>query len=293
MERALKPKISNIISGTMGWGSWGHNLNLKEMENLIKTCYELGINTFDHADIYGGYTTEGDFGKAFLNSGINRSDVFFISKCGIQYPSEKRKLALKYYDYSKEYIIKSVETSIKYLNADYLDLILLHRPSPLMDVNEIASAIDHLKNQGKIKAFGVSNFEFSQIELLKSNCEIELNQIEFSLTNNKSAFNGLFDYLLTNKIKAMAWSPLGTYFKSKDEKSKRIKKVLKPLMEKYDASEDQLLLAWIMNHPLKISPVIGTTNKERIKAAIESLNINMEKSDWFSLLVASQGHKVP
>ena len=287
------PKISNIISGTMGWGSWGHNLNLKEMENLIKTCYELGINTFDHADIYGGYTTEGDFGKAFLNSGINRSDVFFISKCGIQYPSEKRKLALKYYDYSKEYIIKSVETSIKYLNADYLDLILLHRPSPLMDTNEIASAIDHLKNQGKIKAFGVSNFEFSQIELLKSNCEIELNQIEFSLTNNKSAFNGLFDYLLINKIKAMAWSPLGTYFKSKDEKSKRIKKVLKPLMEKYDASEDQLLLAWIMNHPLKISPVIGTTNKERIKAAIESLNINMEKSDWFSLLVASQGHKVP
>ena len=287
------PKISNIISGTMGWGSWGHNLNLKEMENLIKTCYELGINTFDHADIYGGYTTEGDFGKAFLNSGINRSDVFFISKCGIQYPSEKRKLPLKYYDYSKEYIIKSVETSIKYLNADYLDLILLHRPSPLMDTNEIASAIDHLKNQGKIKAFGVSNFEFSQIELLKSNCEIELNQIEFSLTNNKSAFNGLFDYLLTNKIKAMAWSPLGTYFKSKDEKSKRIKKVLKPLMEKYDASEDQLLLAWIMNHPLKISPVIGTTNKERIKAAIESLNINMEKSDWFSLLVASQGHKVP
>ena len=287
------PKISNIISGTMGWGSWGHNLNLKEMENLINTCYELGINTFDHADIYGGYTTEGDFGKAFLNSGINRSDVFFISKCGIQYPSEKRKLALKYYDYSKEYIIKSVETSIKYLNADYLDLILLHRPSPLMDTNEIASAIDHLKNQGKIKAFGVSNFEFSQIELLKSNCEIELNQIEFSLTNNKSAFNGLFDYLLTNKIKAMAWSPLGTYFKSKDEKSKRIKKVLKPLIEKYDASEDQLLLAWIMNHPLKISPVIGTTNKERIKAAIESLNINMEKSDWFSLLVASQGHNVP
>ena len=287
------PKISNIISGTMGWGSWGHNLNVKEMENLIKTCYELGINTFDHADIYGGYTTEGDFGKAFLNSGINRSDVFFISKCGIQYPSEKRKLALKYYDYSKEYIIKSVETSIKYLNADYLDLILLHRPSPLMNTNEIASAIDHLKNQGKIKAFGVSNFEFSQIEMLKSNCEIELNQIEFSLTNNKSAFNGLFDYLLTNKIKAMAWSPLGTYFKSKDEKSKRIKKVLKPLMEKYDASEDQLLLAWIMNHPLKVSPVIGTTNKERIKAAIESLHINMEKSDWFSLLVASQGHKVP
>ena len=94
----------------MGWGSWGHNLNLKEMENLIKTCFELGINTFDHADIYGGYTTEVDFGKAFLNSGINRSDVFFISKCGIQYPSEKRKLNIKYYDYSKEYIIKSVET---------------------------------------------------------------------------------------------------------------------------------------------------------------------------------------
>ena len=140
-------KISNIISGTMGWGSWGHNLNLKEMENLIKTCFELGINTFDHADIYGGYTTEVDFGKAFLNSGINRSDVFFISKCGIQYPSEKRKLNIKYYDYSKEYIIKSVETSIKNLNADYLDLILLHRPSPLMNVNEIASAIDYLKTQ--------------------------------------------------------------------------------------------------------------------------------------------------
>ncbi len=286
-------EVSNIISGTMGWGAWGHNLNVTEMENLIKTCFESGINTFDHADIYGGYSTEADFGKAFLKSEIKRSDVFFISKCGIQYPSEKRKIALKYYDYSKEYIIKSVETSIKNLNAEYLDLFLLHRPSPLMRVNEISSAIDQLKIQGKIKAFGVSNFEFSQIQLLKSNCEIEWNQIEFSLTNNKSAFNGLLDQLSINKIKAMAWSPLGSYFKAKDEKSKRIEKALKPLMEKYAASEDQLLLSWIMNHPLKIFPIIGTTKKERIKAAIEALKINLEKSDWFSLLVASQGHKVP
>ena len=286
-------KISNIISGTMGWGSWGHNLNLKEMENLIITCLELGINTFDHADIYGGYTTEADFGKAFINSGINRSDVFFISKCGIQYPSTKRKLEIKYYDYSKEYIIKSAETSIKNLNADYLDLLLLHRPSPLMNEEEISSAIDYLKKQGKIKAFGVSNFQFSQIELLKTNCEIKWNQIEFSLTNNELGFNGLFDYLMKSKIKAMAWSPLGSYFKLKDVKSKRIERVLKLLKKKYDASEDQLLLSWIMNHPLNILPVIGTTKKERIKAAIESLNINLDKSDWFSLLVASQGYKVP
>src|SRR3990167_6813900 len=127
-----KTTLSPIIAGAMNWGVWDKNLNTKEMKNMILLCLENKITTFDHADIYGAYTTEADFGKAFASSKIARNKIQLISKCGIQMVAENRKNTVKHYEYSKDYIIWSVENSLKNLHTDYLDVLLLHRPSPLM-----------------------------------------------------------------------------------------------------------------------------------------------------------------
>ncbi|WP_246277469.1 aldo/keto reductase [Winogradskyella ursingii] len=286
-------KYSRIIAGTMTWGSWGKQLSKKEMDALIHHCTSLGITTFDHADIYGAYTTEAHFGNAFKDSGIERESIELISKCGIQYMSDNRNNKVKHYDYSKDYIICSVEASLTNLNTEYLDLLLLHRPSPLMVAEEIAEAVTILKKDGKIKDFGVSNFTSSQMEMIGLRTDIDVNQIEFSLTQHSAMHDGTLDYIKTCGIKPMAWSPLGIVFKEDNEKTRRIHKQLGELMDKYNATEDQLILAWILKHPAGIHPVVGTTNKERLKQAMHATKIELELEDWFLILVAAQGHKVP
>lgn len=285
--------FSKVIAGCMSWGKWGKNFSTEQISEMINYCYDLGITTFDHADIYGDYTTETEFGKAFKNSTVNRDDIQLISKCGIQYVGETRSNTIKHYNYDKNYIIWSVETSLKQLQTDYLDTLLLHRPSPLMQTDEIAEAILQLKNSGKIKHFGVSNFTCSQMELIQSKISIDINQIEFSLTHFDAMHDGTLDYILQHNIIPMAWSPLGTIFRETSDQTDRVKKVLDTLSKKYNATHNQLLLAWIHKHPSGIIPVVGTTNKERLSNALKSDKIKLEKEDWFALLVASQGHKVP
>ncbi len=277
----------------MNWGVWGKNLSEILMTELIEKSVSLGINTFDHADIYGGYTTEKSFGNALSLSKIDRESIFLISKCGIQYPSDKRPLKVKYYDYSKDHIRFSVEKSLKNLKTDYLDVLLLHRPSPLMNPKEISEEIDKLKEEGKIKSFGVSNFTNSQIKFISKETKVLWNQIEFSLTNNHPMVDGTLDYLQENKIGVMAWSPLGSFFKEKNEKQKRITILFNELSEKYNCTHDQLLLAWILKHPANIYPVLGSTNPNRLKLAVNAIKIDLEIDDWFLILKASDGKKVP
>ncbi len=289
----MKTNISEVIIGCMSWGKWGRQFSTQEMSELLHFCLEEGITTFDHADIYGDYTTEADFGKALTKSNIEREKIQLISKCGIQYNCETRKNTIKHYNYAKEYIIWSVEQSLKNLQTDYLDVLLLHRPSPLMHPDEISEAVLKLQEDGKIIDFGVSNFMPSQINLVNSKCEVSVNQIEFSLTEHTAMHNGTLDQMLMNKIQPMSWSPLGSVFREATEQTNRIKEVLVVLAKKYNASEAQILLAWICKHPSKCIPVIGTTNKDRIKKAKSATKIELELEDWFALLVASQGHKVP
>ena len=284
---------SRIIAGCMSWGNWGKQLSTQEMIAQIHTTQEAGISTFDHADIYGDYTTEAQFGKAFAKSGVERESIQLISKCGIQYVGETRNNRIKHYNYSKDYIVWSVEKSLSDLQTDYLDLLLLHRPSPLMQADGIAEAISQLKEEGKIIDFGVSNFTPSQLDLINSQTQISVNQIEFSLTQHSAMHNGSLDHMTLNEITPMCWSPLGNVFRETNESTTRIRKELKELTEKYKASEDQLLLAWILKHPSRIHPVIGTTNKERIQNAVDASKIDLDLQDWFALLVACQGHKVP
>ena len=285
--------FSRIIAGTMSWGGWGKQLSSKKMIELIEYCLNLGITTFDHADIYGGYTTESEFGKALKEGRFVREHIQLISKCGIQYVTESRNNSVKHYNYDKDYIIWSVDKSLKNLRTDYLDLLLLHRPSPLMRPDTISEAISSLKNQGKIKAFGVSNFTNSQMTLIGSKTGIEVNQIEFSITQYQAMNNGILDYMTVHDILPMAWSPMGDVFKKDTEQTRRIHRQLGKLLGKYQSTEDQLLLAWIMKHPSRIHPVIGTTNKKRLDQAIQATSMDLELEDWFKILIASQGHKVP
>jgi len=282
--------LSRIISGTMNWGTWGANYSKQEMCQLISESFDSGINSFDHADIYGGYTTEESFGDAFIDTGIKREDVFFISKCGIMYPSKKLPIKTKHYDYSEDHIIKSVNNSLKYLQTDYLDCLLLHRPSPLMDINIIANTIEGLIKSGKIKSFGVSNFTADQMDMFKGKAEILYNQINLSLTHLDHMFDGTLEYMQANKRLPMAYSPLGSYFK---EGSNKIKKVVESLKDKYSCTDYQLLISWLLKHPSKVYPVIGTTKSDRIKKSIKSLKIEIELIDWFELLEASVGKRVP
>lgn len=289
----MKQKFSKIIQGCMTWGAWGKKLNANEMISLMQFCIQQGITTFDHADIYGDYTTEKEFGNAFALSDIRREDIQLISKCGIQYVGDTRDNEIKHYQYDSEYIIWSAEKSIRDLRADYLDLLLLHRPSPLMLPDEIEKAVDTLISEGKIKSFGVSNFTPFQTRLIGSNTYIHANQIEFSLTAYDALFNGSLDHMVLSQITPMCWSPLGSVFRTDDEQSQRIHKILDELVDKYNAGKDQLLLAWILKHPAGIHPVIGTTNEDRIRLAAKAAAIPLTEVDWFKMLVASQGHKVP
>jgi len=276
----------------MTWGAWGKKLSKMEMVELMHYCIECGVTTFDHADIYGDYTTELDFGNALAESGIDRSSIQLISKCGIQMTTG-RKNQLKHYEYSKDYIIWSAEASLKKLKTDYLDLFLLHRPSPLMNPHEIVEAITHLLESEKIKRFGVSNFTPSQIQMLDKFIGVSANQVEFSLTHDAPMYDGTFDDCIAHKRMTMAWSPLGNVYREDNPQTQRIKEKLTQLCEKYNVEESQLLLSWILKHPANPHPVIGTTTKKRLIASVEASNIELELQDWFALLRASQGYEVP
>lgn len=277
----------------MSWGSWGKKLTTNEMATILHQYVDHNITTFDHADIYGDYSTETQFGEAFQKSGIKRKNIQLISKCGIEYLSPNRNNKVKHYNYSKEYIIQCVDNSLKQLKTEYLDALLLHRPSPLMHPYEIMEAVAKLAQEGKIEDFGVSNFTPSQIDLIMSEVPVTINQVEFSLTHHQAMHDGTLDHMILKQIMPLAWSPMGIVFKEDTEQTRRIHRQLGDLMEKYNTTEDQLLLAWIMMHPAGIRPVIGTTNFDRIANANKALDIELELEDWFLILVASQGHKVP
>ncbi len=290
----MSVQLSPIIAGVMNWGVWDKNLNTNEFTHLINLFIENGITTFDHADIYGGYTTEASFGKALSESKIDRKKIQLITKCGIQYVSENRpNNSIKHYEYSKDYIIWSAENSLKNLQTDYLDVFLLHRPSPLMQADEIAEAVLKLKADGKILSFGVSNFTSSQTELLRQKTDVSFNQVQFSATHHEAMLDGSFDYMQIHNIKPMAWNPLGIVFRENTDQTFRLRQLLAKLVEKYRIGSDIILLAWIMQHPAGISPVAGTVNSGRIQQLMKAKSLVLDKQDWFAIWTESMGNRVP
>jgi predicted oxidoreductase len=284
---------SSIIAGTMNWGKWGRNFNQTTIQQLIATCLTEEITTFDHADIYGGYTMEAAFGTAWAQMNIDRKEIKFITKCGIKYVCEEREYSIKHYDYTKEHIIWSVENSLKNLQTDYIDVLLLHRPSPLMQTEVIAEAVSELKNSGKILAFGLSNFTPSQTDLIKKYSSVAYNQIQFSATHLEPMLNGELDYMALHNIQPMAWNPLGSVYKEAIPQTIRLRELLQKLTVKYGVSDDLLLLAWVLKHPAAIQPVVGTTQMDRIKNLKKLHGFELELEDWFAIWTESIGTKIP
>ena len=284
---------SRIIAGTMKWGAWGKKLSVLEQSTLIEHFIALGINRFDLADIYGNHTTEAEFGNALSQVGIERDAIQLISKCGIQLVDASRGVQRKHYDYSEKYIRQQVEQSLNHLQTDFLDVVLLHRPSPLMDPIEIGAIIQQLLAENKIKKMGVSNFTATQLSLLQTTCPIAINQLEISLLQPNALFDGTLDFHRVNGLATQAWKPLGDFHALiSTPQGHRLKEVMINFTKRYACSEEQVLLAWLLKHPANISPVIGTTNVQRIKEAQEAILIELTTDDWFELLAASTGKDV-
>ena len=283
-HKSTGSSYSRLIAGTMLWGAWGKEMTKAKRIELIKTAYDAGISSFDHADIYGNYTTEKDFGIAFSESGLSREDVQFITKCGISMVCENKPYKTKHYNYDSSYIADAVHTSLRQLKTDYVDLLLLHRPSPLLDPEEVTKAVGSLLDSGKILSFGVSNFNSTQIDLLAEYVPIHVNQIEISLTHNEPMFDGELDHCHRNHILPMSWSPLGILKIPEDQWPSKLRSAIFELAEKYNCGFATLALSWLLKHPSKIHPVIGTSNPQRLQETVKALEINLDLEDWFFLL---------
>lgn len=288
--------FSPLIIGTMRLGEWGINMSTQELENFIDACLDLGLNDFDHADIYGHYTEEGRFGAVLKRRPDLKSKVQITTKCGIKLVTPNRpEHLIKSYDSSKEHIIWSVENSLKELGVEQLDVLLIHRPDYLMNPHEIAEAFTSLKFAGKVKEFGVSNFSRKQFEILNSFTPLITNQIEISPLHRNAFENGTLDQCIRKGITPTAWSPFGggsLFSKSTDPSIIKIQESIKVLCRKHNVTADKILIAWLLKHPAGIIPILGTTKIERIKDAKEALDIKLSHEDWYSIWEAAIGEEV-
>ncbi len=287
--------ISSPVAGCMRWGKWGAEFSTHAYREMIEACLQHGINSFDHADIYGDYTTEEEFGEALKENPMLRQHMKLITKCGIQMTGPNRPLhSIKSYNTSKKHIISSVERSLLNFGTDYIDVFLIHRPDPLLDPAEVAEAIEQLKQQGKIQEFGVSNFLPHQTDMLATHTTIEYNQLEISIMHLNAFSDGSLENCIKHKITPMAWAPLGGGLFTDDShpRFRSIVATATELAEKYNTGLNEILLAWLHTHPSGIVSVIGTTKIERLLQAKAAAAIRLEKEDWFQLLAASTGEDV-
>jgi predicted oxidoreductase len=284
---------SDFEVSRLALGMWRINsIEPGHLDALLKTAIEQGISTFDHADIYGGYTCEEAFGKWMEKNNSVRENIQLISKCGIKLISANRpEHGVKHYDTSKAHIVRSVENSLANLKTDYLDMLLLHRPDPLLDPSEVNNVFDELYKSGKVRHFGVSNFSAKQYEFLKNNTSFPIltNQIEISLFKSEPLFDGTMDFFQNEGTQLMAWSPLGGI---DNIKSIAENKLLTDLADKYSITTGDLVLAWLLHHPAVIIPVIGTMNTERLKNASKATKVILDRQDWFTLLEIVRGFEV-
>lgn len=292
------PEVSRLIYGVWRLLDEPQGAEVQQVLARIQTCLDCGITTFDHADIYGGYRCEEAFGAALRSNPGLRHKMELVTKCGIMLVNPARPLnRLHHYDYSRRHIAESVERSLRNLSTDYLDVLLLHRPSPLLDPDEVAEALHLLMDQGKVRHVGVSNFTPAQFDTLSSRMKVPLvtNQVELHPLRLEVFLDGTIDQCLQRRISPMAWSPLagGRLVKGQGEAELRVRAVLEELGRKYGADLDQLVYAWLLRHPARILPVLGTGKLERITSATRALSLQMETQDWFAVWIASSGAPLP
>jgi len=292
------PEVSRFAYGTWRLMRDTDGHDPARVANKIAACLDLGITTFDLAEVYGSYLCEAVFGEGLARHKGPRDRIEIITKCGISTTSPQRpNTRIPHYDLSDRTIVTSAEQSLRYLNTDYLDLLLIHRPSPMMNPDETAAALSGLRKSGKIRHAGVSNFSQVQFDLLQSRLDFPLvtNQIELSLMQSAPLFDGAVEHLMKHRATPMAWSPTagGKLFTSEDERAVRIRAALEALAPKYETSAEALAYAWLLAHPSRMQVVLGTNKLERVRVAQGALKIQLDLQDWFILLKASTGKDVP
>jgi predicted oxidoreductase len=300
MEKIKVARHSELELSELILGFWRLKpLDANEVIQLINHALSLGITSIDEADIYGNYQSQTYLGRALKEQPSLRDKIQIISKAGIVLPgSGFSKSGIGFYDTTEKHLLRSVDQSLNDLHTDYLDLLLIHRPDVLMDPKVIDGAFQKLKQQGKVKHFGVSNFTPSQFELLSSQMETPLvtNQIEWSVLHHEPVYDGSLDSAIINGLRPMIWSPLGggQLFTGNTLQQTTVRQVMMEIAEELGGiSLDQLALAWILKHPAKALPVIGTLKPERISSAAKAFEVKMSNEQWYRILIASQGAPMP
>jgi predicted oxidoreductase len=284
-------RLSPIVAGCMRLLDWGRDA--PGSLRFIHGALEAGVSSFDHADVYGGYACEAAFGRALaLEPGL-RERLQIVTKCGIALVDPARpRHRVKHYDTRRAHVVASLEHSLAVLGTDHVELLLIHRPDPLMDADELAAALDELRRAGKALEFGVSNFPPHAFDTLQSRLAFPLraHQLELSLLRPGPLFDGSLDQCQRLRVTPMAWSPLG---------AGRLASAAGPLGSALDAvaaeagaTREQVALAWIMAHPARPVPVVGTGRTERLAAAMAATRLALDRQQWFRLLEAARGCEV-
>lgn len=291
--RANGLELSRIVAGMWRMVEW--NMTVEQRIALIEQCIAMGVTSFDHADIYGNYGVEGLFGEALRAQPSLRDQIQLVSKCGIKLLSNKRpEHRIQHYDTSAVHIVASAEESLRQLHTDRLDLLLIHRPDPLMDFDEIADAFTRLKQAGKVLHVGVSNFSRHQFEVLNRRVELATNQVEFSPLHVAPMFDETFDGLQDLGVNPMIWSPLagGRLFTSNEANAENLRLVVKEIADRLHQPFASVIFAWIMQLPSNPVPLTGSGRIEAIAVAVAGTSFKLSRTDWFAILRAARGHEV-
>jgi predicted oxidoreductase len=286
--------LSPIVAGVWRMAAWGWTA--QDRLRWIEGCVALGVTSFDHADIYGGYSVEGLFGEALALAPALRQQIQLVTKCGIQLVHEARPATtIKHYNTSARHIIASAEQSLRQLRTDVIDVLLLHRPDPLLDADEVATAFDTLRTSGKVKQFGVSNFSPAQFALLQSRTPLVTNQIEWHPLHQAPLLDGTLDQCQQLRVRPMIWSPLagGALFRSEADAAVRVRQVLAMIAADVGAAPETVAFAWLLRHPARVIPITGSRRLEALQHAIDATRLTLDASQWTAIHVAATGKNVP
>ncbi len=294
-------RLSRLVYGCMRIGGDGSIEARDRGKAAVRAAFDAGYTAFDHADIYGEGACERLFGEVLRESPALRERAIIIGKCGIRKAGDPTAHAPARYDFSREHILRSVDGSLERLGIAHLDILLLHRPDYLFDTREVAATFDVLHAAGKVAHFGVSNFTPSQVDLLRaaSRHPLLINQVEINLHNTSAITGGVLDQCQRLGMTPQAWCPIaavaypawGNTFDAADEA--RLRREIDRQCDVYETQDWLIALAWLLRHPARIAPIIGSTTPERIARAVEALDIPYRREDWYRLLEARNGQPVP
>jgi predicted oxidoreductase len=286
-------QLCPIVAGTWRLNEW--KLDTPALVRWIEQVIDLGITSFDHADVYGGYSVEAAFGQALAAAPGLRERLQLVTKCGIKLVSPARpQHVIKHYETSRAHLTASVENSLRALRTDRIDLLLIHRPDPLMDADEVARTFSELRAAGKVLHFGVSNHLPPQFSLLHRRLPLLTNQIEFSPLQMTALHDGTLDQAQDLGLPPMVWSPLagGRVLNGQDEQAQRVRGVIEALANDRGVSVATTAYAWILAHPSKPIPITGSGRIEALRDAVAALDVQLTAEDWTRIWRASTNREV-